>query len=259
MSTEKIVTINERIPSLKEQRKRRANQRLLFFLLLFFVLLLLMVYFQSPLSHIKKIEVQGNYLLQDEVIIKSSGLSIGTSIWNLQEEERQEKIIGNPEVVDATISRQLPNTVVIHVSEYPRVGYLLNDGKYYPILSTGAFLGPLERQEFPADAPILVDWKQGSELGEMAAELTKMPEQINERISEIFYTPTDTDPFYITIHMNDGYEVHSTIRNFSERMAPYPSIIQELDPKKKGIIHMRMSPYFEEFSNKEEEESEGEG
>ncbi|GAE24153.1 cell division protein FtsQ [Halalkalibacter wakoensis JCM 9140] len=32
MSKEKVVTINERIPSLKEQRKQRSNRRLLFFL-----------------------------------------------------------------------------------------------------------------------------------------------------------------------------------------------------------------------------------
>ncbi|WP_100404561.1 cell division protein FtsQ/DivIB [Bacillus solitudinis] len=259
MSTDKVVTMNERIPSIKEQRKQRANKRLLFCLILFFFFIVLMVYFQSPLSQIKTIEVEGNYLVRDELIIELSGLMIGTSIWNLNEDNRVENIKSTPEVSAATITRKLPNKVVITISEHPRVGYLLSGGKYYPILASGTFLSPLERHDFPSDAPILVDWKQGSELTELAAELSKMPEQIVERISEIFYTPTETDPFYITLYMNDGFEVHSTIRQFSDRMAPYAAIVREIEPEKEGIIHMRMSPYFEEFSHEEEEQSEGEG
>jgi cell division protein FtsQ len=42
-------------------------------------------------------------------------------------------------------------------------------------------------------------------------------------------------------------------------MAPYSSIVSELDPEKKGIIYMRMSPYFEEFNYEEEEDIESEG
>ncbi len=43
-------------------------------------------------------------------------------------------------------------------------------------------------------------------------------------------------------------------------MAPYPSIVRELDRHREGILHMRMSPYFEEFNHEEEEDkSEGEG
>lgn len=93
----------------------------------------------------------------------------------------------------------------------------------------------------------------------MAGQLKEMPEQLVERISEILFTPTDSDPFAITLYMNDGFQVQSTIRNFAERLAPYPSIVQELDPEKKGVLHMRMSPYFEEFVDEEESENEGEG
>ncbi|MEC2073011.1 cell division protein FtsQ/DivIB [Alkalihalophilus marmarensis] len=256
MSNEKVVTINERIPSLKEQRKQRANRRLLFFLSLFFLLLLLMVYFQSPLSHIRTIEVEGNFLISDEQVIESSQLTTGTSMWNLDEEEMRNHLLIRPEIANVTISRKFPTTVVLNVHEHSRIGYLYSDGKYYPLLESGTFLSELPRHQFPADAPILIGWEQGEALTEFAQELINTPEQLIARMSEIFYSPTETESDEVIIHMNDGLEVHSTIKDFSSRMLPYPSIVRELDPSRKGILHMKMSPYFEDFDLEEEEDSE---
>ena len=79
MSKDKVVTIHERIPSLKDQRKQRANRRLLFFLSFFFLLLLLMVYFQSPLSHVRNITVSGTHFLSEEEVIEYSQMNDGMS------------------------------------------------------------------------------------------------------------------------------------------------------------------------------------
>ncbi|MFV8827059.1 cell division protein FtsQ/DivIB [Alkalihalobacterium sp. APHAB7] len=258
MVDEKVITINDRIPKLKEQRKQRANRRLTFFLSFFFFLILLVIYFQSPLSHIKMIEVHGNYYLPAETIVKASKLNSGTSLWKLNQEEVKERIINLDEIEKANLSRKFPNTIEIHVVEYQRVAYMFQEGKYYPILSTGVFLDELPPNEMPVDAPILKDWESGPVAQELAAEITKLSDGLFNRISEIYYTPTETDPLRVIVYMNDGYEVHSTVRNFSERIAPYPSIVKEIDPNKTGIIHMRMTPYFEEFIGEEEEEGEGE-
>ncbi|WP_368503993.1 cell division protein FtsQ/DivIB [Alkalihalophilus sp. As8PL] len=259
MSNEKVVTINERIPTLKEQRKRRANRRLLFFLSLFFLLLLLMVYFQSPLSHIRSIEVEGNFLVEDEQVIEASQLSTGTSMWNLEEETIRNQLLLLSEVADVSLSRKFPTTVVLTIKEHSRIGYLYVDGKYYPLLESGTFLSELPRHQFPSDAPILIDWEQGEALTEFSRELMSTPEQLIERMSEIFYAPTETESDEVIIHMNDGLEVHSTIKDFSDRMRPYPSIVRELDPSRRGILHMKMSPYFEDFDLEEEEDIEVEG
>ncbi|WP_209125815.1 cell division protein FtsQ/DivIB [Alkalihalobacillus sp. BA299] len=258
MADEKVITINDRIPKLKEQRRQRANRRLIFFLSFFFLLILLVIYFQSPLSHIKTIEVHGNYYLPKEAIVKNSKLNSGTSIWKIDKEEVSDNIMNLKEIETADISRRFPNTVEIHVVEYQRIAYMYQEGKYYPILSTGAFLDELPPHEMPVDAPILKDWEPGSIAQELAAEITKLSDGLFNRISEIYYTPTEADPLRIIVYMNDGHEVHSTVRNFSEKIAPYPSIVKEIDPSKTGVIHMRMTPYFEEFIVEEEEESEGE-
>ncbi|OLO40800.1 cell division protein FtsQ [Alkalihalophilus pseudofirmus] len=259
MADEKVITINDRIPKLKEQRKQRANRRLIFFLAFFFLLILLVIYFQSPLSHIKTIEVHGNDYLPKEIIVDSSKLSSGTSIWQLDKEEVIARIVSLKEIESADISRKFPNKIEIHIVEYQRVAYMYQEGKYYPILSTGAFLEELPPNVMPVDAPILRDWEPGPVAQELAAELTKLSDGLFNRISEIYYTPTEADPLRIIVFMNDGHEVHSTVRDFSDKIAPYPSIVKEIDPNKIGIIHMRMTPYFEEFDVEEEEEGEGEG
>jgi cell division protein FtsQ len=259
MSKEKVVTINERIPSLKEQRKQRANRRLLFFLSFFFLLLLLMMYFQSPLSHVRNVLVEANYFVADENIIKLSKIDNGTSMWNLDKEEIRQRLLSHKEIADVTVNRQFPSTVRLIVHEYARIGYLYQDDKYFPILETGQYLEELPRHEFPSDAPLLIGFSQGEALAELSAELQKVPNQLIERISEIFYRPTESESLSIVLFMTDGIEVHTSIRDFSGNLAAYPSIVEELEPNKKGILHMRMSPYFEEFETEEETNSESEG
>ncbi|WP_078554840.1 cell division protein FtsQ/DivIB [Bacillus alkalicellulosilyticus] len=257
MKDEKVITIEDRIPKLKEQRKQRANRRLVFFLSFFFFLILLVIYFQSPLSHIKTIEIKGNHHVSSAEIEEASNIMIGTSIWNMDNDDSIESILAIEEIADAEITRSLPTTVVITVSEHKRVAYLHDNGKYFPIIETGKFLTELPDDQFPADAPILKNWEQGAVVEELANELNKVPESLVNRISEIYYSPNETDPLRITLYMNDGFEVHTTVRNFSERIAPYASIIKEINPDSKGIIHMRMTPYFENYETEEETASEG--
>lgn len=259
MSEKKVVPINERIPSIKDQRKQRANRRLLFFLSFFFLLLLLMIYFQSPLSFVKNVTVKGNQFVQEEEVIERSQLNNRTSMWNLDKQKITDQLLTHNQIKAVTVGRKFPNTVELTIEEYARIGYLFQDDHFYPILETGKFLSELPRQHIPADAPVLIDFEEGEALAELSAELAKVPSHLIERISEILYAPTDLDPLSIILFMTDGIEVHTSIVDFSTKVSPYPSIVKELDKSKEGILHLRMSPYFEEFNVEEEEDSEGEG
>lgn len=59
---EKIIDIEERIPTLRERRKKRTNQRFTILLAIFGIILLALLYFQSSLSHIGEIKVTGGQL-----------------------------------------------------------------------------------------------------------------------------------------------------------------------------------------------------
>ncbi len=253
MEKGQVVTLEDRIPKLKEKRKQKANRRFVFYILLFFLMLLVIVYFQSPLSHVRDIRVTGNIHVPADDIIKLSGLTDKTSYWKVSESDISSKVQKNIQIKEAAIIKKWPNSIEIKVTEYSRTGYVYKEGKYFPLLESGKLL-PGITSVLPADAPLLVDWQHDETLQEMAAELHKLPESIKNRISEIHLAPDEADPLHLQIYMNDGYEVSATIRTFSEKMTAYPSIVEELPEGKKGIIHLEVGSYFVPYESPAETE-----
>lgn len=134
----KIVSIEDRIPKLKQARKKKANRRLIFYLSIFFVLISIIVYLQSPLSNIHRLEVEGNDFLPDDTIIQSSGLTTSDNMWRIDKDKVIKRIQKNEEVEKVSISRGFPATVTINVTELGRVGYLQLDGSYRALLTNGS-------------------------------------------------------------------------------------------------------------------------
>lgn len=246
MEKKNIVSIEDRIPKLKEARKKKANRRLLFYLSIFFLLISAIVYLQSPLSHIKRIEVAGSNVVPNEEIIKLSGLSAGTNIWVINEKDAKEKMKSHPMIESVEIKRKLPQTVVINVKERNVVGFVKSDSEFNPVLENGMIVtaSNLKNQ---GDGPLLNNFDDEQYLVRMAAELSKIPEDIYNLISEVSWEPTEKNKYKILLYMNDGFIVDATIRNFSTKMSAYPSIISQLDPDDKGIVHMGVGTYFEKI------------
>ncbi|MBS2968881.1 cell division protein FtsQ/DivIB [Metabacillus sp. KIGAM252] len=267
MEQEKIVSIEDRIPKLKQQRKQKTNKRLTLFLCLFFILILLVVYFQSPLSKISAIEVVGNAHTADDSILKQSGISIGTGFWNLNVEQAESGIKRLKEIKSARVLKTFPNKVTLQVEEYKRVAYAEKNGAFMPILENGVVLKSDEKS-LPSDAPLLINWKDADQIQEMASALLEIPKPIAASISEIYHAPEKNDSWHITLYMNEGYVISGSVRNIAEKIKDYPSIVSQLKPGSKGIIHMEVGTYFESFekpsdskdkSNQGEESNETQG
>lgn len=258
MKNSKIIDIEDRIPKLKEQRKQKANRRFIMYISLFFVLVIFILYFQSPLSKIQTIHVLGNIHVTDEAIIKLSGVEEGTSFWSIDPLTIAKNVKEHDEIAKVEVTRKLPNQLQIVIRENTRVAYLIDGTSFYPILETGKILEKDKLENIPADAPLLINWKQSEELQEMAAQLCHVPDSILNRISEIHLTPEDGDPLHITLFMNDGQEVSATIRGFSDKIKNYPMIKKQLTEKQFGVIHLEVGSYFKAYKNEGDENIEGE-
>lgn len=258
MSKKKIVSIEERIPKLKQARKKKANRRLVFYLSIFFFLISIIVYLQSPLSHIKTINVIGNSYSADEEIIKQSKLTTKSNIWTINPSDIENEISKNEIVESVEVNRKLPWTVEIELKEFERVGYVERDHIFYPILGNGTTLGGAGQEHYNGDAPLLAEFSDEAYLHRMTSELQKLPENILNLISEIYWKPVDENKNKILLYMNDGFMVDGTIRNFAEKMEVYPSIASQLEPDSKGIIHIGVGAYFESFASPSDEEAEEE-
>lgn len=251
MQKGKVLSLEDRIPKIKEHRRRKANRRLIFLLSLFFLLIACVVYFQSPLSHIHSIKVDGNQSISEEEMLVASGLRIGDNIWKVNKKEATKKIKELPEIKSAEISYKFPNKLEIIVKEFKTIAYVEKENKFYPILENGIRLDKEINSNL--HSPILIGFTENEVLDELAAQLQQIPSEIVNSISEIKYEPKETDKYRIILYMNDGFEVHATMMTFAEKMTYYPSIVSQLDPEIKGVIDFEVGSYFRKYEIEEEE------
>lgn len=247
MEEEKVISIEDRIPRLKKQRRQKANRRLIFYLSLFFLLIGIIVYLQSPLSHVRTIHITGNKIMQDEEIIKLSGLEEETNIWKIKTEEIAGLISENPFVKEVEINRNLPSSLSINIVEHQIIAYLAKDGSFHPLLDSGQEV-TLENRYQRGDAPLLINFSGDEMIQLISKQLQDLPVNILRLISEVHWTPEEENEYKVELFMNDGFIVKGSIRNLSEKMVAYPSIVSQLDSKEKGIIHLNVGAYFERFS-----------
>ena len=249
MEKRKVVSLEDRIPKLKQQRRKKANRRLILLLLLFFMLIAFIIYFQSPLSHVKTINIIGNHVHSDKEITSSAGINNDTNIWNVQGKAIEDKLNGLPEMKKAEVKTQFPNTVVIKIQELKRIAYISKGKSFIPVLENGHVLDEKQTTDLPLNAPVLYSFSENDVLKEMMDSLEQLPSGVLNSISEIHYDPQKTDLYHISLFMNDGNEVSATIRTFAKKMSHYPSIIGQLDPNQKGIINLEVGSFFKSYES----------
>ncbi|MGM8214385.1 cell division protein FtsQ/DivIB [Bacillaceae bacterium W0354] len=254
MAEKKVISIEDRIPQLKQKRKRKANRRFFTYLTIILLLIILIVYLQSPLSYLQSIEVTNHHSVSEEEIIELSQLSTDESFWSIKVDQVIENIKTHPEIEEVTIKRKWYNHIVIEVSELKRVGYVNNGNNYYPILENGKILNNTPLKQPKGDAPILNEFTEEDILENMASQLSNLEESIVSLISEIFWEPDGQSRYRIRLFMTDGQEVIASIRNFQEKMSVYPSIASQLDPTMAGVLYIDVGAYFQPFSQEKNDE-----
>lgn len=255
MEERKIVSIEDRIPKLKQTRKKKANRRLIVYLTILFLLIATVVYLQSPLSDVREVVVKGQQHVSEEEIKEISKITNETNIWQVESDKIKKRLESHNEITFADVNRKFPSTVQIEVEEAERIGYVKENGEFRPILENGTELkstSPLPG----GDAPILAGFNKPTYLKEMSQELKELPDSVSSLISEIHWEPKEDNPYQIRLYMTDGYQVLASIRTFSSKMPAYPSIVSQLDKGLEGIIHIDVGAYFEEFTEAEQEQQE---
>ncbi|KZE38234.1 hypothetical protein AV656_04740 [Bhargavaea cecembensis] len=259
---DKVIDIEDRIPSLKEKRRRRTNRNFLFLLVLFLLLLAVLLYFQSPLSKVREIRVEGAALQSEEEYIRASGIQTGDALWGFNADKAEQLITGLGGVEGAEVIRTDFRDVVIRVDEFETAALIQGKSGFHPVLADGSVFG--EVSDMPPPAPILAGFDEDEQMKKMVAELGKLPSSITSLISELKHTGDGS----ITAFMTDGYEVRGIISGFAEKMEYYPSIVAQLREEGKGVIDLEAGVYFTSYEKiygngesshaGEEEEAEGE-
>ncbi|WP_242144478.1 MULTISPECIES: cell division protein DivIB [unclassified Bacillus cereus group] len=246
MKNSKVIKLQDRVPKLKNQKKRNkppVNHRLILYISILFLLVLFLIYFRSPLSNIKKISVFGNHYMTDEQVMKKSGITYETSYFRVTARQAEENLKKQIEIKSVDVKKRFPNKIDIHIEEYVTIGYINKDGKLQPLLANGKTLDILPSGKLPVAAPIFEPFKE-EKMKELISELEKLTPTILRSISEIRYTPTNSNESHLTLYMNEGYEVSTTIQDFAKRMEAYPLILKQIEPGRKAFIDLEVATYF---------------
>lgn len=210
-----------------------------------FVLIAVIIYLQSPLSNVKTVNVEGNKYLPKKEIESLVHLNKKTNIWEVNNRSFKRELVEHPLVKEAKIERKLPRTVNITVTEYKIVGFVEVDGTYEAVLPDGNLVATKNEAFHLADGPVIKGFDDKDLLKQMASELNETDEEVFQLISEIIWQPKKNNQSKILLYMNDGFMVDTTVRQFAEKIEEYPAIVAQIEPGKKGIVHMGVGTYFE--------------
>ncbi len=244
---EKVIDIEDRIPTLKKRRKKRTNRKFIVLILLFFIVLAVLLYFQSPYSNINKITVNGAKLVDNEHYVETSTLALGKSMWGFKIEDVENLLLKDKWVKEAHVKRNWLRGVTIDVKEWKKVAYLAGDGTYYPLLENGERFEQ-KGNDTPIDAPVFIGITGEKTIKKLVAQLAQLKPEVLALISQVNTNSNDTNPNAVKLYMNDGYEVRAVIQTLAEKLNYYPSIVAQIANLEKGVIDLEVGSYYRPFN-----------
>lgn len=243
--TDKVIDIEERIPKLRDRRKKRTNRKFLVLLIILLILLALLVYNQSPYSKIQQITVTGDELFGKDVYLRASGLTIGESMWSFSPSDVQAEIEQLEWVSQTDVNRNWLTAVEVTVEEYSPVGFLEREDGYQVLLSNGYVAAV---QDLEITGPLLSGFEESDAKARIAAQLADLDADVYQLVSEVFRPQPEERPAAVTLYMNDGNEVHALMSSLAEKLNHYPEIAAQLPSNQKGIIDTEVGIFFQPYA-----------
>lgn len=243
---DKVIDIEERIPTLRERRKKRTNRKFVALLFVFLVLLAILIYSQTKYSKIQDITVTGTELYAEAEYQQLSGLSIGDSMWSFTESDIEKTLDELEWVEKSSVNKKWLTGVEIEIQEFESIGYLDKSNSYQMVLSNNF---ALEKPVTSVDGPILTNFEDAKTRSKLVTQLTKIDSEVFNLISQIILSPSEEDAAYVTLYMNDGNEVRGILSSLAEKLNYYPSVVAQLEDGQKGVIDMEVGIFFRSYDD----------
>ncbi len=243
---DKVIDIEERIPSLRERRKKRTNRKFVALLLIFLTLLAILLYSQSKYSEVQTITIKGAVLFDEKSYEAASGLTIGDSMWSFDTRAVAQKLEKLKWIEKASVDKNWLTGVNIEVTEYVQMGYLDRGNSYQIILSNNLALNEPVKS---IDGPIYLNFEDKKKREKLIDQLTEIRPEVLQLVSQIILDTEKKDADYVTLYMNDGNEIHGILSTLAEKLNYYPSVIAQLDENQQGVIDMEVGIFFRSYAD----------
>lgn len=218
----------------KETREKIAPRhiyRALPVLILSSILLILAVYFISPYSKLKNIEVTGNKQLSKTEVLDASGIQkedYTLTTYLSQKAHARNIKLSNLWVKKAEISYQFPITFKIKITEYTVVAYDYSGEQYFPVLSSGEEIAtPVKKSQLPKSY-ITLDFSDKAMLKKFVQQLSGISNTIKSEIQTVQHTPSKATEDLLTITMTDGNKILVPLSEVAKKLPYYEKIKPQL-------------------------------
>ncbi|WP_338555680.1 FtsQ-type POTRA domain-containing protein [Paenibacillus sp. KS-LC4] len=235
--------------------KRKGNRKLLSVLVLLFVILLSVLFFNSSISKISEIHIEGTAYTTAAEIGQAAAISVGDAFFGTTSATIEEAVKAIPTINNVTVDKAFPGKVTITVEEYPVVAFeLFSDGHLTALLANGSEL-PAANEELLVNKPVLSGWKQGDAYRvKLAEQLGKIPAKQLSDLSEIMPYPSKAYPDRIKIYTRTKFEVVTAISLLSEKIETMNAVIETQEP---GKITLLLADTYDSFIKTDPENEEG--
>ncbi|QGG47857.1 cell division protein FtsQ/DivIB [Heliorestis convoluta] len=122
--------------------RRRTNVLAFFFLSLLF--LSIYYFIHSPYFGVTKITVDGINLLEEEEVIRLSGVRNGENLWRLDESRIQEQLFFHPHIKDVKVMRKWPSEVRLQIEERKPLAVIAQGASFVLLDSEGIYLKSID-------------------------------------------------------------------------------------------------------------------
>ena len=218
----------------KETREKIAPRhiyRALPILILSSILLILAVYFISPYSKLKNIEVTGNKQLSKTEVLDASSIQkedYTLTTYLSQKAHARNIKLSSLWVKKAEISYQFPITFKIKVTEYTVVAYDYSGEQYFPVLSSGEEIAtPVKKSQLPKTY-ITLDFSDKAMLKKFVQQLSGISNTIKSEIQTVQHTPSKATEDLLTITMIDGNKILVPLSEVAKKLPYFEKIKPQL-------------------------------
>lgn len=219
----------EKVPVYREPKATKSSKRsrrLIFLIFLFFITILIILFFDSSLSKITSIEVQGNHHIDSETIKRISGVNELDQYFMVFTGKVTERIEELPEIKQVDVSKTFPGRLLIQVEEYKEVALEMTaNGTLHVVLENGVNV-PLPSTGAKINLPILRNWEADPDLRlKLCRTLAQIELEDLADVSEIHSFPSVSYPDRVKLYTRSQFEVVTNIDYMVEKMPLLGNII----------------------------------
>ena len=207
------------------------------------VILLISIFLVTPFSKKKIITVTGTSTINQEEVIRDSGIKTSNYLFSLifRHSIYEKNIISkNKMVKSAKFTYRFPNKLNINVKEYSIIAYAQTDDGYQPILENGTRIGLVGASELP-DSFLTINLSSEKDIQKLVKAFSKLDKDLVNQIQIVSSADSATTSDLLKLEMHDGNVVRIPLSEVAKKL-PYYLKIKDSLPEN-SIVDMEVGIY----------------